>query len=74
MDEDEHRHLHDGLAELDPIDRAVLTLFHLDELSLAEVAEVLDVPLGTVKSGLHRARHALRERLTAHGLTGVETQ
>jgi RNA polymerase sigma factor (sigma-70 family) len=59
--------LHDELAKLPLIEREVLTLFYLRELSLGEVADVLDVPLGTVKSRLFRARHLLRRELEARG-------
>jgi RNA polymerase sigma factor (sigma-70 family) len=59
--------LHDELAKLPLIEREVLTLFYLRELSLGEVADVLGVPLGTVKSRLFRARHLLRRELEARG-------
>lgn len=55
--------LEGALARLPLIEREVLTLFYLRELSLAEVAEVLAVPLGTVKSRLFRARQLLRHQL-----------
>lgn len=55
------------LARLPLVEREVLTLFYLDELSLADVAGVLDVPVGTVKSRLFRARQMLRRELTARG-------
>ncbi|TCC58315.1 sigma-70 family RNA polymerase sigma factor [Kribbella pittospori] len=42
------------------LEREVLVLFHLEDLSLEECAEVLAVPMGTVKSRLHRARRLLR--------------
>lgn len=59
--------LRDGLARLPARECEVLTLFYLQELSLDEVAQVLDVPVGTVKSRLHRARHQLRHQLGIHG-------
>jgi len=43
--------------------RLVLTLRYLQHLSYAEVAATLDVPMGTVKTHIHRARRLLRERL-----------
>lgn len=52
----------DRLAEPE---REAIVLFYLDELSLADVAAVLDVPVGTVKSRLHRARRQLRMLLEA---------
>lgn len=56
-----------ALLELSPMEREVLVLFHLRELTLREVAEVLGVPSGTVKSRLSRARLALEQRLRAKG-------
>jgi RNA polymerase sigma-70 factor (ECF subfamily) len=55
------------LAALPIVEREVLTLFYLKELSLGEVAEVLNLPVGTVKSRLFRARQMLRGELTAKG-------
>ena len=43
--------------------RVVVVLFYLQGFSLAEIADVLDCPVGTVKSRLHNARKALRKRL-----------
>jgi len=54
-----------AMAELPPAYRAALTLRHLQQLSYQEVADVLGLPLGTVKTHLHRARAALRARLAA---------
>jgi RNA polymerase sigma factor (sigma-70 family) len=54
----------EGLAGLPVVEREVLTLFYLRELSLAEVAELLGIPVGTVKSRLHRARRMLRQAIT----------
>jgi RNA polymerase sigma-70 factor (ECF subfamily) len=51
------------LARLPLVEREVLTLFYLQELSLGDVAEVLGVPVGTVKSRLFRARKLLRNEI-----------
>jgi RNA polymerase sigma-70 factor (ECF subfamily) len=59
--------LEGALADLPIVEREVLTLFYLQELTLNEVAEALKVPLGTVKSRLFRARRLLRQNLTARG-------
>lgn len=53
------------LEALTPPQRALLVLRDLEDLSEREVADALGVELGTVKSGLHRARHAFRERWEA---------
>jgi RNA polymerase sigma factor (sigma-70 family) len=50
------------LASLPPEHRAVLVLRHLEDLSEAEVADALDVPPGTVKSRLSRAKSAFAAR------------
>ena len=63
--------MEDELARLPVIEREVLTLFYLREMSLAEVAEVLDVPVGTVKSRLFRARQLLRRGLNPEGIQGA---
>jgi RNA polymerase sigma-70 factor (ECF subfamily) len=60
--------LEQALLELSPMERDVLVLFHLRELTLREVAEVLGVPSGTVKSRLSRARIALEQHLRAKGI------
>ena len=49
-----------ALETLPTVEREVLTLFYLRDLSLAELAETLSVPVGTVKSRLFRARKLLR--------------
>lgn len=59
----EHLDLHEAIRGLAPEFRAVVVLFYLADLPVDEVASVLDVPLGTVKSRLARARTALADRL-----------
>jgi RNA polymerase sigma factor (sigma-70 family) len=53
-----------ALPRLPVIEREVVTLFYFRELSLAEVADALSVPVGTVKSRLFRARRLLRDDLS----------
>jgi RNA polymerase sigma factor (sigma-70 family) len=55
------------LSRLPAIEREALTLFYLRELSLHEIAQALDIPVGTVKSRLHRARRMLRRELIGKG-------
>ncbi len=52
-----------ALAGLDEDHRAVVILRDVESFDYEQIAEILDVPAGTVKSRLHRARWALRERL-----------
>lgn len=54
-----------AVAELPAGYRLLLTLRHFDELSYDEIAGVTGLPLGTVKTGIHRARGRLRARLSA---------
>lgn len=52
-----------ALSSLDPRDREILALRYLDDLKLSEVAARLEIPLGTVKTRVHRALNRLREEL-----------
>lgn len=45
----------------------MITLYYLDDVSYTEIAEVLELPLGTVKTHLHRAKKLLREHLDGAG-------
>jgi RNA polymerase sigma-70 factor (ECF subfamily) len=56
---DDAEQIHFGLTRLDVADRDVLTLYFLNDMSIAAVAEVLNIPCGTVKSRLHHARREL---------------
>jgi len=52
-----------GLAELPAPQREILILRHFEDMSLQEIADLKQCPLGTVKSALHRATRSLKERL-----------
>jgi RNA polymerase sigma factor (sigma-70 family) len=54
-------HVQDVLARLSPEHRAVLVLRDLEGLDERAAAELLDVPAGTAKSRLHRARASFRK-------------
>jgi RNA polymerase sigma-70 factor (ECF subfamily) len=53
-----------ALQEVEETFRAPLTLFYLEELSYQEIADVLEIPIGTVMSRLSRGKAQLRARLT----------
>jgi RNA polymerase sigma-70 factor (ECF subfamily) len=59
------RRVRDEIAALPVGQRQVLTLVDLEEFSYAEVAGILEIPVGTVMSRLCRARQALKTRLQA---------
>jgi RNA polymerase sigma-70 factor (ECF subfamily) len=46
--------------------KAILTLYHLDSMSYAEISEVMNMPEGTVKNYLFRARNLLKEKLNKY--------
>jgi RNA polymerase sigma-70 factor (ECF subfamily) len=57
------RRVQDALLELSPDLRMVAVLSDVEGYAYEEIATMIGVPIGTVKSRLHRARRALRERL-----------
>jgi RNA polymerase sigma factor (sigma-70 family) len=52
--------------------RVVLAMHDIEDYTLPELAQIMDVPLGTLKSRLHRARARLRELLTAERLVAAD--
>jgi RNA polymerase sigma-70 factor (ECF subfamily) len=56
-----------ALLSISPEKRVVVVMYYLNSLSVAEIAELLDLPKGTVKSRLHYGRQALKKAL------GLET-
>ncbi|GMV96588.1 MAG: RNA polymerase sigma factor [Phycisphaerae bacterium] len=61
------------LSKLDEPHRAAIVLFHFQELSYAEIAEAIDVPLNTVRTYLHRGRRRLKELMSARAVTERES-
>jgi RNA polymerase sigma factor (sigma-70 family) len=49
------------LQQLSPIERTILVLYHQEERSYEQIAQSLKLPLGTVRTHLHRGRKKLRE-------------
>ena len=72
-------HVRQAIGELPFNQRVVIVLHYLSQLSLEEISEILDCPVGTVKSRLYYARENLRRRLdethrineVAHGYAGI---
>lgn len=58
-----HRHVREAMAGLDPHERAALTLREMEDKTYEEIADLLGLPLGTVKSRIARARATLKEQL-----------
>ncbi|MBZ5752471.1 MULTISPECIES: RNA polymerase sigma factor SigW [Metabacillus] len=52
-----------GILKLPDKYRTVIVLKYIDELSLKEIGDILDIPIGTVKTRIHRGREALRKQL-----------
>jgi len=61
-----------AVDELGPKHRLVVVLHYLNGLNLTEIAEVVECPVGTVKSRLHYALRRLRTHLAAHPELGIE--
>ena len=62
-DDEVARCLHAAIEALPPLQRTLLTLYHLDEVPIAEIARITGLAEGTIKSHLFRSRKRLREAL-----------
>jgi RNA polymerase sigma-70 factor (ECF subfamily) len=61
--DDELRQVSQAISSLILPQRMVVVLYYLNDLSVQEISEILDVPVGTVKSRLHYGRQALKKQL-----------
>jgi RNA polymerase sigma-70 factor (ECF subfamily) len=57
------RQVQQALSSLPLSQRGVVVLYYINDLPIQEIAEILDIPVGTVKSRLHYSRQALRKSL-----------
>jgi len=62
-DADLHRLLHAAIDALPPLQRTLLTLYHLDDVPIAEISRITGLAEGTIKSHLFRSRKQLRRML-----------
>src|SRR3954452_24683314 len=62
----------DALAEVPHDFRDVLVLVDIGDFSYADAAQILDIPIGTVMSRLHRGRRILKKNMADHAVQGVE--
>ena len=63
-DEDDIAAIRLAMMRLTPDQKSILSMFYLEDMPLAEIAEAMSLPLGTIKSRLHYARQALKDTLT----------
>jgi RNA polymerase sigma factor (sigma-70 family) len=68
-DDESARCLHAAIETLPPLQRTILTLYHLDEMPIGQIAELTGLAEGTIKSHLFRSRQRLRQVL--EGRMGV---
>ena len=65
------RRLLAAVEALPPAYRVVLILRHQEDRAYEEIADILDLPLGTVKARIHRAHRLLKEKLTRQGVDWI---
>jgi RNA polymerase sigma-70 factor (ECF subfamily) len=68
-DEETAQHLHAAIEALPPLQRTLLTLYYLEEITIPEIARITGLASGTIKSHLFRSR--LRLRGVLENRTGV---
>lgn len=66
-------YIQSAINKLPPDQKAIILLREIDELSYEEIAEIMNIPIGTVKSRLSRARYYLKKVLKNNGIIGKKT-
>jgi RNA polymerase sigma-70 factor (ECF subfamily) len=72
--EEEWQDVRQAIAGLPVSQRIVVVLYYINDLSLKEISEILDMPVGTIKSRLHYGRQALKKQLESNGFDLREVQ
>ena len=72
LDDELSSHVAAAIATLPPLQREALVLFEYEDLSLAEIGEIVGVDANTVKARVFRAREKLRSKLERYFRTGHE--
>ena len=65
QDKEDYSYLHEAINRLPEKLRMTVILFYFKEMDLNETANLLDIPVGTVKSRLNKARKLLKEVITS---------
>ena len=72
--DDESRRIQNAIAKLSLPQRIVVVMYYINDLSLHEISEILEIPEGTVKSRLHYGRSALKNHLRPESAASREIQ
>ena len=72
--DEEWQQIEQGIQSLPLAQRMVIVLYYINECSLEEIADILNVPKGTVKSRLHYGRRALKTHMNSQGSKVPEIQ
>jgi RNA polymerase sigma-70 factor (ECF subfamily) len=72
--DEELKDIREAIARLPLVQRMVVVLYYINDLSLQEISEILDIPVGTVKSRLYYGRQVLKQNLESNGFDLREVQ
>ena len=72
--EEEYEDIRRAISRLDLSHRIVVVLYYINDLSIQEISEIIDIPVGTVKSRLFYGRQVLKQQLETKGFDLREVQ